>query len=407
MGCALSSEARLDTVLAAIDRGDAETLRAALTANKMLANGGPGSPGDRPNRRCPLFRALVVQQPYLAEMLLQCGADCNVKLDKYGSTLLHLAALWPLDDPVFIDLLVRYEARVDERDALGETPLHRAAGERGSLVTAQMLLAAHADVQAQNAFGHTPLVLAVQSGNQAVLALLLDSVRGALSTRIGEAGLTLLHEACRIGAPAPVAALLASGADANALATNGSTPLLVAVFGGNAAVASTLLNGGASPNLASATGVAPLHVACSGGHLSCVELLLNSGADLSQRARLGHSPLHYAAWAGAASVVELLLCRGADAQARTVAGYTPLHEACRKGRAEAAKLLVRAGSSLRAEARGGERPVDLLPAGDSETAYAVMNEPGPDGERGCQYLVDFSPKPGMGSNAVSPETVYF
>jgi len=364
MGCTFSTEARADTLLSAIDCGNADTLRAVLQANKSLANGPRADPspfflpeGVVIYQRCPLFRALVAQQPYFAELLLQCGAESNVKLDAHGTTLLHVAV--QRDDPAFINLLLRYEAKIDERNSGGETPLHTAAACKNcSATAAQVLLAASADTQAGNKYGHTPLVLAVESGNLAVLNLLLDATPGALS-KIGKAGLTLLDEACRVGSPATVTALLSAGADPNALAINGRTSLLVAVVNGNAAVANALLNGGASPNLASSTGLSPMHVACSGGHLQCVVLLLDAGAEVSQKSCLDHSPLDYAAWAGAASVVDLLLCRGA--QARTDSGLTLLHEdACRKARAEVALLReachagpCRAVSETRTGGRGG------------------------------------------------------
>ena len=95
-------------------------------------------------------------------------------LDRAKRTDLHYAAL--SDDPVAIQALIAAGADVNAQDGRGLTPLHFAAQE-GSLGAAQALRDLGASVDIQDVFGNSPLSNAVYYYPQAkgdLVSLLLD-----------------------------------------------------------------------------------------------------------------------------------------------------------------------------------------------------------------------------------------
>ena len=130
-------------------------------------------------------------------------------------------------------------------------------------------------------------------------------------------------------------------ARANAVASDGFTPLGLASFFGHVDSARLLLESGAAPNLPArnAMRVAPIHSAVAGGHLEIVRLLLENGADVHARQEGGYTPLHGAAVEGSEEMIGLLLEHGADRTATTSSGQTAGDLAREKGKPKAAELL--------------------------------------------------------------------
>lgn len=140
------------------------------------------------------------------------------------------------------------------------------------------------------------------------------TVRAALANEglpaSSEEAVQALMRAALIGHTPAVRALLDGGADANALDTNGWTPLMEAAFA---------------------------------GHADTIRALLERGADVNTKDQAGWTPLMEAASKGHAQAVMILLARGADASARSNKGWTAL-KATPKGNAEIIKLLKEAGA---------------------------------------------------------------
>ena len=120
------------------------------------------------------------------------------------------------------------------------------------------------------------LFLAVSEGDQKSVNALL--AKGADVNAIGEDGDTPLHQAAAMGHLDTVDSLLAAGAEVDARDCCGSTPLHKAAERGYLAVVKFLINQGAEVNVANDLRSTPLHEAAANGHLATVEALLAAGA---------------------------------------------------------------------------------------------------------------------------------
>jgi ankyrin repeat protein len=136
---------------------------------------------------------------------------------------------------------------------------------------------------------------------------------------------TVLHAAIVSGAPRLVRALIAKGAEVNAV--DASTGLSVLHF------AVALLGEKEEPEI--------------------VKALLEAGADVRARDARGNTPLNLVP-APRRRTIALLLDKGADVDARDADGHTPLYAALRGCEAETATLLISRGASKRLPRRDVE-----------------------------------------------------
>jgi ankyrin repeat protein len=194
-------------------------------------------------------------------------------------------------------LLAADPTLVSSKDGEGNTPLHVAA-LHGETAVAAALLDAGADVNAKNNYGaFTPGDLggffAAYVSNHANPQALL-SVKG-LDTRDMKNGYTPLDLALFSFKPKDMLALLiAKGADVNAMAASGATPLFWAVLWNSKDAADFLLSKGANINAADAYGDTVLDCALHMDNDKMVEYLVNKGADVNAQDQSEHRPLSYA-----------------------------------------------------------------------------------------------------------------
>ena len=157
-----------------------------------------------------------------------------------------------------------------------------------------------------------------------------------------------LVAAARQGDTAAIRTLLETGADADAVAPDGSTALLWAVHGDNYQTAQLLIEAGADPNATNDLGATPLWAAGQNRSARMTELLLGAGADPNRALLSGETALMVAARAGAADVVDLLARAGADLDRRGTRGQTALMWAAAQGHAEVIDTLMTHGADLHA-----------------------------------------------------------
>jgi ankyrin repeat protein len=203
---------------------------------------------------------------------------------------------------------------------------------------------------------------------EAVVDLLIG--RGANVNARAEGGATPLHHAAR-GRLAVVTALLRAGADPRARTANGRTPLhAAAAETRDPAVIDALIAAGADVE-ARETIVrngrvlplgTPLYHAAGNENVAALDALLAAGASVEAAwIHNGVTALHAAAWTNDnPAVIELLLAAGANLEARDDWGRTPLHRAADyHDTASATEALLAAGANGEARDEDGKTPLHL------------------------------------------------
>ena len=133
-----------------ITLGRAATVRQMIDANPELVNVRHSSIIGH----YPLHWAVVFDQPEIVEILLVAGAEIDAKDSASGATALHWAG--GQGRLAIAKILISSHADVNQRDDLGQIPLHLAARQyRPELV--RLFLAAGAQRDAVNSYGLSPM----------------------------------------------------------------------------------------------------------------------------------------------------------------------------------------------------------------------------------------------------------
>ena len=271
-----------------------------------------------------------------------------------------VAAIRNADVPAVRKLLDN-GADVNARDAEGNTPLILASFY-ASPQCVQLLIENGADVKAANKAGATPLIRAATDYEKTRL-LVAAGAKVRVRTALGNTPLILA--ARRAGNSRTVKFLLDRGADATERNEAGVSPIMAAAASGDVETVRLLLDAGAKaddfaksdqPRAADVmAGMrTPLMWAASHNNVRMISLLLDRGADPNQSTSFGN-PLSHACWHDNFEAAELLIARGAKVNARdVVANFTPLHWAAgtESPRPELVKLLLAHGGDP--NAAGGE-----------------------------------------------------
>lgn len=180
-----------------------------------------------------------------------------------------LAQAAPVDDLVIaaefndgsgVQKLLQQGVDPNLADARGRTALFTAVRE-GSLRALESLLSSpRIAVDAPNADGETPLMIAAIRGSLPAVQALVK--RGAAVNRDGW---TPLHYACSGPDNGVAAFLIANGAELNARSDNGTTPLMMAARYGNGDLVPLLLKAGAEPRAANEQELTAADFAARGG----------------------------------------------------------------------------------------------------------------------------------------------
>jgi ankyrin repeat protein len=211
-------------------------------------------------------------------------------------------------------------------------------------------------------------------------------------------GWSLVHVEADRGKKSGMKKLIADGADVNAKARDGSTPLHVAALNGHQEIVEMLIAAKADVNALDRSGKSPADCAiadeptrkASGrweDYPGIVDVLARAGCKkygilpaayvgdagrvkallgtdksaLKKKTRDGCTPLFMAAMQGHADVVKTLTAGGADVDEEGARGMSPLCVASLCGRADAVKALLENKANLRLPADGhkGHQPIHL------------------------------------------------
>lgn len=255
-----------------------------------------------------------------------------------------LARALRADDVAGAEAALKAGAPPGARLAFGASPLHWAVETQDNALVA-LLLAHKADANAADDDGATPLSLACEHGDAGIVERLLAAGASAGATVAGK--VTPLAICARHAPASTVAALLARGAPADAVDDGGQTALMWAASAGRADAVALLIKAGADPRRSTTAGFTPLLFAIKGGSRDAVQALLAAGADPGHRGPENTSAVQLAvyqkAWAIAAHLVSL---GAADLAERDRHGHTLLQAAAAAGQADLAALLIDKGASV-------------------------------------------------------------
>lgn len=305
------------------------------------------------------------------------------------------------------------------------------AAQNGDPRSAEVLLEKGVPVDWRNAEGRTPLSIAAEIGDEALVKLLI-SWKANINTVANKqpaplshrGGRTPLHWAAARGHKHIVTLLLAAGADTEARRSGGKSPTWEACVQDNVDLVRQMLDSGANVNARVGLGRSMLCQAVNSGGLDMVELLIQRDADVEAefsapfrrtgydiagknqrsihyaafpdkdipRARklkilrqlakrgkakvnvtdtLGATPLHYAVRANWGEGVEELLRQKASTTKRDLNNLSPIDDAVRLGRLKCLRLLLQHPSLKRERVGSKDRMVALVPKGKN---YQTMGE---------------------------------
>jgi ankyrin repeat protein len=230
---------------------------------------------------------------------------------------------------------------VNKREVDGSTPLQWAV-YRDDVPEAQRLLKAGANVKLANNYGMSPMVLASEIANPAMIKLLLDA-----------------------------------GADANSANLDGQTALLAVARTGNVEAADLLVKAGAKVDAReNFGGQTALMWATTRRHPKMMQYLISKGADVNARSTArdyqrhvqaegrpknldsgGFTPLLYAARENCMECVKLLLANKADINLPDPDGVSPLLLSIMNANWDITKHLIDAGADVNQWDIFGEAPL--------------------------------------------------
>ena len=242
-------------------------------------------------------------------------------------------------------------------DGDGSTAMHIAA-RRGREDAIHTLGLSNADLNARDAGGRTPAIVAAQAGSEGVLRILHEQFGVDLNTA-DNFGRAAGHYAAFQGELEVFRTLLRSGVDTSSADAQGRTPAHCAAFHGYDSILDELRPFG---NLGAkdAEGRTPAHGAAIKGHVKTLRHLLNWRVDLNVLDSKGTSVAHLAAMHGHVGVLKLLREEGAREMlaVEDTSGRTPAHFGAETGQSLVLEELQDV-ADLEAEDRAGRRPIHL------------------------------------------------
>jgi ankyrin repeat protein len=215
--------------------------------------------GGHAEVRAVLIKAGAIEDSVDANMVRQLV----MAVVKYSSE--ELKSLVARANPKEINAAVSIQNMQDA------SPLHLAV-VAGRADAVELLLAAGAHIDSQDAKGSTPLHIAANMKDRTGVARVLVTSGADTEVREYRQGIKPLHFAAMMGHDEVVAVLLGGRADKNALDSEGCSPLHYAAMRGHASVAKRLLSAGADTTVR-LRGETPLDVATKAGHTDVADLL--------------------------------------------------------------------------------------------------------------------------------------
>ena len=342
----------------------------------------PDTTGSRSIRYPLHYAAQYNEDPAMIAAL--STTNVSATSDSYSLSPLHLAARYN-GNPAVIQALLDEGAhiQIDEDYGWGRTPLYYASTNSSpkAVEIAKTLLAAGANVNARHLFP-SALYAAAMTQNLAVMDMLMAAGAETVSATGSLYYHSLLADVLERGrfdcGYAPVAeALRTAGAESWVASEGQRMPYVpgppVAECETVSVKVQELIDSGADLDALDSQGFTCLHLSAADGKAVDVTALATAGANVNAATRGGRlTPLHVAIWKRAGlATVRALIAAEADVNATDWIDQTALHRAARDSRADPAvvEALVAAGADVNARDSNWRMPLDYA------TRVDVNNEP--------------------------------
>ncbi|XP_078137249.1 transient receptor potential cation channel subfamily A member 1b [Sander vitreus] len=305
----------------------------------------------------------------LLENLVSKSPEVLSEKDECGASPLHHAAAGDHINLIQFITTVRDSQDLNSCDDQGNVPLHWAA-ERNKAESCRALLDLGANPNILNMALMSPLHLAVSHGHNNLVELLLSYSATDCNLQ-GDLGNTPVMLACSINNCEALSTLLKHGARLCQQNKLGHFPIHAAAFAGAKKAMEVILTAGEKLghqaevhiNYSDKSKSSPLHLAVRGGNIEAIGLCIATGAKIDQQQNDRSTPLHLACTQGATEVVKLMLSSFDQVEdiinLTDGACQTPLHRATIFDHTDLAEYLISLGADLNSIDCKGNSPLLL------------------------------------------------
>ncbi|XP_041817411.1 transient receptor potential cation channel subfamily A member 1b [Chelmon rostratus] len=336
----------------------------------------------------------------LLENLVKKSPEVLSEKDECGASPLHHAAAGGYITLIQFITSVTDSQELNSCDEQGNVPLHWAV-ERNKAESCKALLDLGADPNILNMALLSPLHLAVSLGHNSLVELLL-SYCATDSNLQGDLGNTPLILACSINNCEALNILIKNRARLCQQNKLGHFPIHAAAFAGAKKAMEVILKAGEETghhteshiNYLDKSNSSPLHLAVRGGNMDAIRLCLANGAKVDQQQNDRSTPLHLACTQGATEVVKLMLSSFHQVEdiinLTDGANQTPLHRATIFDHTELAEYLISLGADLNGIDCKGNSPLLLATSCGAWRTVALLLSKGANvnvkDRCGCNFL---------------------
>ncbi|XP_017351760.1 transient receptor potential cation channel subfamily A member 1a [Ictalurus punctatus] len=281
--------------------------------------------------------------------------------DDEGNTPLHWAV--QQDQSGSCSALLSLGANPNILNKASLSPLHLAVSLRHNHIVEQLLTHSGTDVNLEDDLGNSPLLLAASVDNhEALLILHKNGARLCCQNKLGHFP---IHAAAFSGAKRSMEVVLQKGEEIgvpteihiNYVDKSTSSPLHLAVRGGNLEVIKLCIAHGAKIDQQQCDKATALHFACTQGATEAVKVMLQAYERVYDIVNITdgafQTPLHKAAIFDHYELVEYLISQGADIDSTDCKGHSPLLLATSCGAWRSVNLLLSHGADLTVKDKTG------------------------------------------------------
>ncbi|XP_066577107.1 transient receptor potential cation channel subfamily A member 1b [Amia ocellicauda] len=335
------------------DRSDIELL--------IRKNPGCLSSRDHSNSSPLHFAAAGGQLQIMHLIVSSTGAEALNTTDDHGNTPLH----WAVEKNQAESCTTLLELGADPNilnNAL-MSPLHLAVKLRHNELVDLLLCNSRTNSNLEGDLGNTPSMLACSIDNHEAITILMK--HGAKLCCQNKLGHFAIHAAAFAGAKKSMEVILKIGEEKgysiathiNYLDKSSSSPLHLAVHGGNIEVIKLCIANGAKIDLQQCDKSTALHFACTQGATEAVKLMLSSHHHVEDVVNIidgaRQTPLHKATIFDHVELAEYLILKGANIDSIDCKGLSPLLLATSCGAWRTVELLLQKGANMKIKDKMG------------------------------------------------------